>query len=63
MEELPRTAGTVLTVFDGATLHEAAVGGFDVDCGRARNGMRSSPRDRRGQGPRSTQAPNARAIS
>ena len=30
VEELPRTAGTVLTAFDGATLHEAAIGGFDV---------------------------------
>ena len=30
VDELPRTAGTVLTAFDGATLHEAAVGGFDV---------------------------------
>lgn len=30
VEELPRTAGTVLTAFDGATLHEAAIGGFDA---------------------------------
>jgi TldD protein len=30
VEEMPRSAGTVLTAFDGATLHEAAVGGFDV---------------------------------
>lgn len=27
--EQPPTAGTVLTVFDGETLHEAALGGFD----------------------------------
>lgn len=30
IEELPRTAGTVLTAYDGRTLHEAAVGGFDL---------------------------------
>jgi len=28
IEELPRTAGTVLTAYDGRTLHEAAAGGF-----------------------------------
>jgi TldD protein len=27
--ERPRTAGTVLTAFDGVTIHEEAVGGFD----------------------------------
>lgn len=30
IEELPRTAGTVLTAYDGRTLHEAGVGGFDL---------------------------------
>ena len=30
VEEQPRTAGTVLTAFDGATLRESAVGGFDI---------------------------------
>ena len=30
IEELPRTAGTVLTAYDGRTLHEAAAGGFDL---------------------------------
>ncbi len=30
VEEQPRSAGVVLTAFDGATLHEAAAGGFDV---------------------------------
>jgi TldD protein len=30
VEEQPRSAGTVLTAFDGATLHEVAIGGFDV---------------------------------
>ncbi len=30
VEEAPRTAGAVLTAFDGATLHEVACGGFDM---------------------------------
>ncbi len=30
IEELPRSAGTVLTAYDGQTLHEAAIGGFDL---------------------------------
>lgn len=30
IEELPRTAGTVLTAYDGRTLHEAGVGGFNL---------------------------------
>ena len=30
IEELPRTAGTVLTAYDGRTLHEAALGSFDL---------------------------------